>query len=234
MCTVIIRRDGTGPGDVLALRDEMVGRAFDDPGRWWPDQPDVVGGRDRQAGGSWCVTDVRRGRTALVLNRPVRRVAEPGAPSRGVLPLLAAEHGERWVERLDLHGMATFTVVLVEPAVTQMWDFDGESLAPRVLPPGTSMITSGGAEDGKVGRFLPAFAATGADWQELVARQSPVDDPTGLVVHHPLSLPDGTPGTFATVLAQQLRAVPGRLDVAWSRTPAQRPWSVSTWGETVS
>ncbi len=229
MCTVIIRRDQAGAGDVLALRDELVGRVFDDPGRWWPAQPDVVGGRDRQAGGSWCVTDVRRGRTALVLNRPLRREAEPGAPSRGVLPLLAAEHGERWVEHLDPRGMATFTVVLVEPDVTQVWDFDGELVVPRVLPADTSMITSGGAEDGKADRFLPAFAAPGADWQELVARQSPVDDPTGLVVHHPMTLPDGTPRTFATVLAQQLRAVPGRLDLAWSRTPSVRPWASSTW-----
>ncbi|MEO6205961.1 MAG: NRDE family protein [Mycobacteriales bacterium] len=230
MCTVIVRRDGAGPAEVLAVRDELVGRPFDDPGRWWPEQPDVVGGRDRQAGGSWCVTDVRRGRTALVLNRPLRRVADPGAPSRGVLPLLAAEHGPKWVEHLDPGGMATFTVVLVEPDSTLVWDFDGDTLLSRALPSGTAMVTSGGAEDGKADRFLPAFDGAPVEgWPDLVAGQVPLDDPAALVVHHPVALPDGTAGTFATVLVQQLRAVPGRLDVAWSRTPELTPWSTSRW-----
>ncbi len=231
MCTVVVRRDGAQPAHVLALRDELGDRPFDDPGRWWPRLPGVVGGRDRQAGGSWCVTDVPRGRTALVLNRPFRRVAEPGAPSRGVLPLLAAEHGPQWAEHLELGGMATFTVVLVEPETTLVWDYDGDALLSRTLPSGTAMVTSGGAEDGKADRFLPAFTATPVEaWPDLVAGQTPVDDPAALVVHHPVTLPDGSSGTFATVLAQLLRAVPGRLDVAWSRTPTQRPWTASSWG----
>ena len=29
---------------------------FDDPAPWWPDLPDVYGGRDRTAGGTWCAT----------------------------------------------------------------------------------------------------------------------------------------------------------------------------------
>src|SRR4051794_23384173 len=82
VCTVVVRWAPQQPVQVLALRDELVGRDFDDPAAWWPDQPSVVGGRDRVAGGSWCVTDVDSGVTALVLNRPQRRLAAPGASSR--------------------------------------------------------------------------------------------------------------------------------------------------------
>ena len=81
-------------GEILpAIRDELMSRDFDEPGAWWPHQPGVVGGRDRQAGGSWCVSDVTSGVTALVLNRTERRT---GSPSRGVLPLLATAFGSSW------------------------------------------------------------------------------------------------------------------------------------------
>ena len=52
--------------------------------------PDVIGGRDRTAGGTWCASRVDTGVTALVLNRGQKRLASPGAASRGILPLLAA------------------------------------------------------------------------------------------------------------------------------------------------
>ena len=103
MCTVVCRWSAGSdfPVQMLALRDELISRSFDLPGAWWPDEPDVIGGRDRQAGGSWCVSDVRSGVTGVVLNRPERREAAPGAPSRGVLPLLAVRHGDGWPESLD-------------------------------------------------------------------------------------------------------------------------------------
>ena len=47
MCTVIVRVEAGEPPHVLALRDELTSRAFDDPAFWWPEQPSVLGGRDR-------------------------------------------------------------------------------------------------------------------------------------------------------------------------------------------
>src|SRR3954469_21553458 len=106
VCTVVVQRVEERPLRVLALRDELTSRPFDDPGRWWPELPDVVGGRDTVAGGTWCASDVGSGLTALVLNRPQKRLADPGAPSRGVLPLLAVEHRDDWPERVNVTGMA--------------------------------------------------------------------------------------------------------------------------------
>jgi uncharacterized protein with NRDE domain len=92
---------------IAANRDEFLAR----PTRvahWWDDAPDVLGGRDLRAGGSWMAV-TRGGRFAMVTN--VRGFAErANAPSRGALvadfvrsaakPLAFAE----WVERDRYEG----------------------------------------------------------------------------------------------------------------------------------
>jgi uncharacterized protein with NRDE domain len=215
----VVRWSPGEPVRVLALRDELQGREFDDPGAWWPEQPDVVGGRDRVAGGSWAVTDVRTGVTALVLNRPERRFAEPGAASRGVLPLLAVEYGPDWPQHLDLLGMASFNLVLAAPIALTLWAFDGVHLTIRDLGQGTSMVTSGGAEDGKAERYLTTFKRSD-DWIDVVRGVQPADDPASLVVRHL----DGE-RVFATVFGQLITAAPGSYDLSFSRTP----WTAAAW-----
>ena len=222
MCTVVVRWSPGAPSRILALRDELTGRPFDDPGRWWPEQPDAVGGRDRLAGGTWCATRVGTGVTALVLNRPQKRVAEPGAPSRGVLPLLAVAHERDWQRGIDLAGMASFALVLVTPGGMTTWDFDGEHLETRQVPEGTHMVTSGGPEDRKAERYLPVFAdADFPDgWRALVRSAPPADDPGALVVRHEQ---DGL--VYATVFGQLLEAAPGSLALEHSR----EPWRDAAW-----
>lgn len=224
MCTVVVRWEPGAPVRVLALRDELVGRAFDDPGTWWPSSPVVVGGRDRQAGGTWCATNVVTGTTALVLNRPQRPVAEPGAPSRGVLPLMAAAAGPAWPSTVRTAGMASFTLVLVGPDELTTWEYDGATLTSASLDPGTHMVTSGGVEDRRAERHLASFTATD-DWRGLVTGQTASDDAAALLVRHELG-----ERVFATVFAQTLDSVPGRLSVSSSRTPADaETWSSRTW-----
>lgn len=222
MCTVVVRWAPHQPVRVLALRDELVGRDFDEPDAWWPGSPLVVGGRDRVAGGTWCATDVLRGTTALVLNRPEKRRAEVGAPSRGVLPLEALH--DRTPEDLDLTAMASFSLVLVAPDRLVHWDFDGTSLSRKDLHDGTHMVTSGGAEDGKVERHLAAFAgADPGDWTRQL--HAPADDATALVVRH-----ESEDKVFATVFGQAFTTVPGALDVTWSRAPWEpEGWSTGRW-----
>lgn len=77
MCLIVVahRAHPDWPLVLAANRDEFHARPTQDA-HWWPDRPDVVGGRDLQAGGSWFAID-RRGRFAAVTNF---RDAEP--PSR--------------------------------------------------------------------------------------------------------------------------------------------------------
>jgi hypothetical protein len=222
VCTVLVRWSAGRPAQILALRDELTTREFDEPGRWWPDLPGVVGGRDRVAGGTWCATGIGTGTTALVLNRPEKRLGDPGAPSRGVLPLFAVRHGHDWARHLDPAGMASFALVLVAPDGLTTWQFDGERLTSAEHPEGTHMVTSGGTEDRKADRWLAGFAdgAFPDDWRTLVESAPPADDAAALVVRHEQ---DGL--VYATVFGQLIEAVPGRLRCEYSR----RPWAPGSW-----
>lgn len=222
MCTVVVRWSHGQPPQILALRDELTTRAFDDPGTWWPELPDVVGGRDRIAGGTWCATRIGTGATALVVNRPQKRVADPGAPSRGVLPLLAVEHGADWLSHTEPDGMASFALLLATPRRVTTWDFDGQDLVTTEHPEGTHMLTSGGPETRKADLHLGAFEASGHPhgWRQLVQSAPPKDDPAALVVRH-----EEGGLVFATVFGELIDAQPGRLRLEYSR----QPWTSEPW-----
>jgi transport and Golgi organization protein 2 len=219
MCTVVCEWSAGELPQILALRDEFVGREFDDPGTWWPDQPTLVGGRDRVAGGSWCVTDVTSGVTALVVNRFERR---DGAPSRGVLPLVAAAHGVRWNDAIDIAGMASFNLALLDGSGVVVWKWDGTELRRTDLAPGLHLITSPGvdADDPKTARFGRQFAQR--PWLDVVTSTEPSDDSSALILRRALG-----GQTYATVFGQQILARPGTLTIRHSRTP----WRAGTWVE---
>ncbi len=225
MCTVVVRWSAGRPPQILALRDELTTREFDDPGRWWPEFPDVVGGRDGTAGGTWCATRLGSGATALVLNRPEKRTGDPGAPSRGLLPLMGVAHGPEWVSHVPLAGMASFTLVLATADRLTTWLFDGEHLTATEHPEGTHMVTSGGPEDRKADRWLERFAASGFPdgWRGLVQTAPPADDASALVVCH-----EHEGQVYATVFGQLIEAGAGRSSFEYSREPwAPAPWTAA-------
>lgn len=95
------------PGDawplrLVANRDEFHARPAAALAAW-DDAPEIVGGRDLEAGGSWLAIH-RRGRFAAVTNvrDPLLRVPV-GAPSRGGLVRDALTHPdlEGWLTRLE-------------------------------------------------------------------------------------------------------------------------------------
>lgn len=212
MCTVVCRWSAGEPVHMLALRDEFVDRDFDGPGRWWPNQPTVVGGRDRAAGGTWCACDVAAGAIAVVLNRPERRMAAAGAASRGVLPLLALEHGTAWTDHVELAPMASFNLMLASPDQLRWWTFDGTQLTSSELPEGVHLAKPRGLADDQLDDALEDPAR----WKRLLADSEPRPDPSGLLVRveH-----DGR--MYATVFGQLITSVPGRVDIEHSRTPGQ-------------
>src|SRR5262249_58052465 len=95
VCTLLIGRDVTGPGQVLiaANRDEDPARPTDAP-RVLVESPRIVGGRDRLAGGTWLALRAPHAGGAgdlpaavMLLNRPPIPRAAPPRRSRGLLVL---------------------------------------------------------------------------------------------------------------------------------------------------
>ncbi len=85
MCLVVLAFDVRPdvPLLVVANRDEFHGRPAQDAG-WWPDMPDVLGGRDLQAGGTWLAVH-RNGRFATVTNFRDAAPQQAAKRSRGHL-----------------------------------------------------------------------------------------------------------------------------------------------------
>jgi uncharacterized protein with NRDE domain len=235
VCTVVCDWQPGRPIRILALRDELTSRSFDLPDAWWPDQPTVIGGRDRTAGGSWCVSDVASGTTALVLNRAERRT---GTPSRGGLPLAAVAAatvkasvaaGDAWTDVIDHTDMAGFNLVLAAPGGLVAWTWDATELRRFDLEAGVHMVTTTGIDtaDPKTQKFAPLLGAAEpiAGWRDVVTSCVPSDDPAALVVRHELG-----DAVYATVFGQLITASPDALHVAYSRTPWERSgWTERSW-----
>jgi len=85
MCLILVawRAHPRYPCVVAANRDEFFGRPTAEAD-WWPEQGDILAGRDLQAGGTWLGVS-RTGRFAALTNfRDPARI-NPDAPSRGAL-----------------------------------------------------------------------------------------------------------------------------------------------------
>jgi hypothetical protein len=183
MCTLIISHDRRAAFPLLlaANRDEMLGRPWLPPGAHWPDQPDVIGGRDVVAGGSWLAVN-RAGVVAGVLNRTGSLGPAQGKKSRGDLPLLALRHGSAKaacdaLAVLPANEWRGFNLVIADRDAV-FWLTEGQAGAMRVtaLPPGVTMVTALDPNDmssPRIARHLPKFTAAQRpeppDWREWPA-----------------------------------------------------------------
>ncbi|WP_067831475.1 NRDE family protein [Actinomadura kijaniata] len=175
MCTAIVSVDPASPVPVLlvGVRDEFVTRAWQPPGRHWPDRPALVAGRDLRAGGTWFAVDPGAPRAATVLNAPGPLVPEEHRLSRGELPLRLAADGK--LGDLELPRLDPFHALCAEPDSVRMWSWDGARLAERALGPGLHIIVNSGLEAeahregaledaymmARLTHFRPRLAATG-------------------------------------------------------------------------
>src|SRR3954470_19453764 len=202
MCTVLLRCSPVArwPLVLAAVRDEFIDRAWDPPAAHWPDTPDLIGGRDRTAGGTWLA--VRRDRPAVAaLLNGVRRPPPAGGelrPSRGGLAL-AALTGTARLDDADLASYDGFHLVLGTPTGVTVWTWDGQRVRRHELAAGHHIIVNDGVDtvdDPLVPHFAPLLASvpdpgelTGdsasawGPWRDLLAGDGlPGDDPRALVV----------------------------------------------------
>jgi len=90
---------------VAANRDEFYNRQTAATA-WWEDHPDIVGGRDLQAMGTWMAMS-RKGRISMVTNYRDPKNINPDAPSRGRLVsdyLLSSVTPDQYLKALEPHA----------------------------------------------------------------------------------------------------------------------------------
>jgi uncharacterized protein with NRDE domain len=111
---------------VAANRDELYQRDAE-PAGFWPDAPHVLGGRDRQAGGTWLAVTTG-GRFAAVTNvRDLSMPAPAHAPSRGFLTtrFVCGDHDPHdYVAAVSARGAAYAGFNLVVGTASELWHCD--------------------------------------------------------------------------------------------------------------
>jgi uncharacterized protein with NRDE domain len=216
VCTVLLR---IGAGDrwplVLgAIRDEFVARAWDPPARHW-DGPfrDLIGGRDRQAGGTWLAVDPAAHAVAALLNAGKREdpADELPRPTRGTLALriLTDEGLPDDIDRYD-----RFHLLRADLRSAELWSWNGGDLTHQELAPGGHIIVNAGldtADDPLVPHFAPLLHKASddlAEWRELLAGDGLApDDERALVVRKEIEghLYGTTSGSLLAVSSEDLR-----------------------------
>ena len=129
MCTTVISVDPRSAVPVLmvGVRDEFLERPWRPPGRHWAGHPELVGGQDLQARGTWLAVRPGASRGACVLNAHGEMAGESRRVTRGELPLLLADGGG--LGDLDLTRDDPFHLVRATPESVRLWSWDGRALA---------------------------------------------------------------------------------------------------------
>jgi Transport and Golgi organisation 2 len=161
MCTAILSIEPGAPVLLAGVRDELVDRAWQPPGRHWPDYPGLIGGRDLLAGGTWLALAPEASRVACVLNGQGQMAPVGSRRSRGVLPLQAAVEGK--LGRAGLADFDPFHLLSAEPGTATLWTWDGERLTDRELAAGLHIVVNSGIDAGRATAGQPGSAAPGRD-----------------------------------------------------------------------
>jgi hypothetical protein len=174
---------------IAANRDEMQDRPWQAPARHWPDRPNIVGGLDELAGGSWLAMN-DHGVVAAILNRHGTLGPQEGKRTRGELVLDALDHADAsdaaaMLVQLDGRAYRPFNMLVADNRDAFWICHRGEAadggrrLQMQPLPAGVSMLTASDVnavdDDQRIVSFLPRFCAlsapvgdvySAAAWQE--------------------------------------------------------------------
>jgi uncharacterized protein with NRDE domain len=162
MCLLVFafRKHARLPLIVAGNRDEFHARPTQ-AARWWPDNRNIVGGRDLRAGGTWLAVH-RDGRFAAVTNYRDARREKPGLRSRGELVtgfLDADKSIVAYLESIDCGAFAGFNLLVSDGQSAGYLSNRGAGL--RELPPGIYGLSNATLDDpwSKVTRTKSRLAA---------------------------------------------------------------------------
>ena len=107
---------------IAANRDEFYQRKTA-PANYWEDHPEILGGRDLEAHGTWMAMD-KNGRIAMVTNYRDPKNIKPAAPSRGALVtdfLLTNELSKQYLEKVEKKSQAYNGFNLIVGSAEDLW-----------------------------------------------------------------------------------------------------------------
>jgi len=120
---------------LAANRDEFHQRPSR-PLQWWPDEPDLLAGRDLQAGGTWLAIG-RNGRFATVTNFREHQRKMPGLLSRGKLVtdfVGGSSQAEQFAASVEGKRYAGFSLLTTDG--DDLWYGSNRGDEPKALAPG--------------------------------------------------------------------------------------------------
>lgn len=251
MCTVALRiaTVGSWPIRMVAVRDELYARGTRAPAAHWPERdPALVGVLDLQAGGTPLAIHCERRAVAVLVNATPHAIdARRGrtAPTRGMLPLLAASGEDITPSTLcDLPG---FHLLVAMPdgdhtrntahaaangdgtgspqknssPIVELLSWDGSEMTSRRVEAGDHVLTSAGldmAGHERGGRVSTALALVPS---EVPVNSSPWRAVAAEAVVDDLDLPDGRYGTVgASAIALSSESVSYEMCVR----PGETSW----------
>ena len=145
MCSVFIawRVHPDYPLVVAANRDEFFARPTE-PAAFWTEAPDVLAGRDLEAGGSW-MGITRGGRFAALTNFRDPAQVRNGAPSRGALVsgfLIGNAAPDAYLEQIAVVGRQCNGYNILLGDGESLWWSSNVSGESKALPPGVYGVSN--------------------------------------------------------------------------------------------
>jgi uncharacterized protein with NRDE domain len=122
---------------VAANRDEFYNRKTA-PAEFWKDNPDVLAGRDLEAGGTW-LGITKQGRISMITNYRDPKNINPNAPSRGQLVLdylTSRVSPEAFLQSLEPTAKSYNGFNLLTGTPDEMWYFSNYRDGAQELRPG--------------------------------------------------------------------------------------------------
>jgi uncharacterized protein with NRDE domain len=122
---------------LVGNRDEFYNRRTAAAG-YWEDHPNVLGGRDLEAGGTWLAV-TKQGKIGLVTNYRDPQNINPNAPSRGHLVsdyLIGDESPDRYLEKILTNGKKYNGFNLIVGDADSLWYYSNYREGIRQLDAG--------------------------------------------------------------------------------------------------
>lgn len=145
MCLILVawRVHAGYPMVVAANRDEFFARPTE-PAAFWKQAPQILAGRDLEAGGSWMGITLS-GRFAALTNFRDPAQNRSGAPSRGALVadfLTGTDAPQAFLERIDVRGSEYNGYNLLVGDGDTLWWSSNMGGSPRQLEPGVYGVSN--------------------------------------------------------------------------------------------